>query len=446
VSRLLERLLPTPLDRRIAALALASLGTLAVEPLYVLVDTAIVGRLGTTPLAGLAIAAAVLVTITALVNFLAYGTTQRVANHRGAGRPDRAAVAGIQAMLLAIVLGLPIGLTVALLAEPLCRVLGGAGETLDAATTYLRIAALGLPFVLVALAGMGLLRGVGDLRTPLVIVVVANVVNLLLEVVAVYALGLGIAGSAWSTTLVQAAAAGAYLVAVRRHVRAAPSWRLDASEAMPLLTAGRALVLRVLALIAVLTGSTAVAARIDEPTLAANQVGLQLYGFLALALDAVAIPAQILVAEALGGGHAPLGREVGQRVQRLALITGIVTGLVLLVAAPWLPLAFTSDAAVASRATAALVMLALLQPLGGIAFALDGVLIGGADFAYLGRVMLESLLVWAPLAALTLARPSIGIAGVWLALLAWMVARVSLMRRRFSSGGWLVSRAAPAAS
>jgi putative MATE family efflux protein len=439
------RVLSRPLDRRIAALATAALGTLAVEPLYVLVDTAIVGRLGTTPLAGLALASGVLVTVTALVNFLAYGTTQRVASRRGARRADLAAHTSVQALWLAVILGIPVGALVAVLARPMCALLGGKGDTLDAAVTYLRIGAIGLPFVLIALAGMGVMRGMGDLRTPLVIVVVANIVNVVLEIVAVYLLDLGIAGSAWSTTIVQAGAALAYLVAVRPSLRAAPTHRPERTELTALAIAGRSLVLRVVTLIAALTGSTAVAARVDEPTLAAHQIALQMYGFLALALDALAIPAQMLVAESIGAGDEHHAAEVGRRVERLALITGTALGVFLAATSTVLPLVFTSDPDVRSRATAALLMLAVLQPLGGVAFALDGVLIGAADYRFLGRVMALSLLAWLPMALLTLAHPELGIVGVWSAIVMWMVARVVLMELRFRTGGWL-GKAAPVPS
>jgi Na+-driven multidrug efflux pump len=254
----------------------------------------------------------------------------------------------------------------------------------------------------------------------------------------VYGLDLGLAGSAWSTTIVQAGAALCFLLVCRRHVAAAPSRRPDPTELRSLGRIGTTLVVRVLALIAALTGSTAVAARVDEPTLAAHQIVLQLYGFTALALDAWAIPAQMLVAEGLGAGNGALATTVGRRVERLALITGLGIGGVLAATCTVLPLVFTTDAAVQSRTTAALLMLAVLQPLGGLAFALDGVLIGAADFAGLARIMAVSLVFWLPMAVATLVHPALGIVGVWSAILMWMVARVVLMTRRFRAAPWVV--------
>jgi putative MATE family efflux protein len=423
-------------DRRIIALAVPALLTLAAEPLYVLADTAIVGHLGTTPLAGLALAASVLLLVTAGCNFLAYGTTQRLAHHRGGGRDAAAAGVGVQALWLCALLGVPIAGVLALGARPLAALLGGQGEVLDAATTYLRISAVGIPFVLVALVGQGVLRGVEDLRTPLAIVIVANIANLVLEIVAVYVLDLGIAGSAWSTVIVQVGAAVAFVTVLRPHLAAASSRLPDRQEMAPFIIAGRHLALRVAAVLLVLTGATAVAARVDEPTLAAHQIAATVFSLLALITDAYAIPAQTLVASALGAGDVPGARAVGQRVERLALWTATGLGVVLAVGAWPLAHVFTSDPAVASRATDALVLLALLQPAAGVAMGLDGVLIGAADYRFLGRASGACALAFVPLAVLTLAVPTLGIVGVWLAMDTWMLARAAVNGRRFRSGRW----------
>ena len=424
-------------DRRILALVLPALGTLAAEPLYVLADTAIVGHLGTTPLAGLALAASVLLLVTAGCNFLAYATTQRLAHHRGGGHASKAAAVGVQALWLCALIGVPIAIVLAVTAEPLAWLLGGRGDVLDVATTYLRISAVGIPFVLVALAGQGVLRGVEDLRTPLVIVVVANVVNLGLEVVAVYGLDLGIAGSAWSTVLVQVLAAAAFVWVVRPHLAAAESRRPDREELAPFLTAGRHLALRVAAVLLVITGTTFVAARIDDATLAAHQIAATVFTFLALVTDAFAIPAQTLVAGALGAGDAGEATEIGRRVLRLAVLSATGLGVLLAVAAWPLAHVFTSDPAVVSRATVALALLALAQPAAGVAMSLDGVLIGAADYRFLGAAAGLSALAFLPLAGLTLAVPALGIVGVWAAVNLWMVARAALNHRRFASGAWV---------
>jgi MATE family, multidrug efflux pump len=430
-------------DRRILALVLPALGTLAAEPLYVLADTAIVGHLGTTPLAGLALAASVLLLVTAGCNFLAYATTQRLAHHRGGGHADKAAAVGVQALWLCALIGVPIAVALAACAEPLAWVLGGRGDVLDVATTYLRISAVGIPFVLVALAGQGVLRGMEDLRTPLVIVVVANVVNLGLEIVAVYIFDLGIAGSAWSTVVVQALAGAAFVWVIRPHLAAAASRRPDREELAPFLTAGRHLAMRVAAVLVVLTGTTFVAARVDDATLAAHQIAATIFSLLALTTDAFAIPAQTLVAGALGAGDVAGATEIGRRVLRLAVIAATGLGVVLAVGAWPLAHVFTSDPAVVSRATVALVLLALAQPAAGVAMSLDGVLIGGADYRFLGLAAGLSALAFVPLAAATLAVPALGIAGVWAAVNMWMVARALLNHHRFRSGAWATTAPVP---
>lgn len=423
------------LDRRIVSLAIPALGTLAVEPLYVLVDTAIVGRISTDALAGLAIAATILLMLVSLASFLEYGVTPDVAFAHGVGDPPSARRAGGDALSLAVILGTVAGIIVAVAARPLCWLLGGRGAVLDNAALYLRISAVGLPFVLIALVGHGVMRGVNDLRKPLIIVVVANVANLVLEVVAVYALDLGIAGSAWSTVLVQAAAALWFVAILRPHTaRARPAW----ARYRPVLVAGVHLAVRSLAMYAVWASATFVAAQIDTPTLAANVVLVQLFTFLALALDALAIPAQSLVAGALGGGDVPEAVRVGHASTRLSLWCGGALAVVLAVTSPWVPHLFTGDPAVQERLTAGLLFLAVMQLPGAIAFALDGALIGAHDERFLGRAAVVNLVAYAPFALATLFVPTLGIAGLWFAQLSWMTMRAVVNGVRWRGRGWTI--------
>ncbi|MGE0878089.1 MAG: MATE family efflux transporter [Acidimicrobiia bacterium] len=421
------------LDRRIVALALPALGTLAIEPLYTLVDTAIVGRLGTDPLAGLALAAVVLSTTVACCNFLAYGTTPRVAGYRGAGQPERAATIAAQALWICAAIGVPIAVIIGLAARPIARLLGGDGAVLDAAVTYLRISAVGLPFVMVALVGHGVQRGLNKLAKPLVIVAVANVVNVIGEVLFVYVFDLGVAGSAWSTVIVQIATAVWFIALLQPQLTMAATRRWLWAEIQPLLAAGRHLIVRVASITVVFVVSTSVAARIDTPTLAAHQIVAQMFLFLALAVDALAIPGQSLVAEALGAGDRVEAARIGRAVMRLSLLTGAGVAAVLAFLSPLAPHAFTGDGAVVSRAAAGLAILAILQLPAGITFGLDGVLIGTSDFRFLGRAAAAT----APVAVIGLVAvgtltPSLGIAGIWLAQLVWMVTRAATNRHRFA--------------
>ncbi|MDQ1423094.1 MAG: hypothetical protein QOD72_592 [Acidimicrobiaceae bacterium] len=429
-------LLADPLDRDIARLALPALGTLAVEPLYVLVDTAIVGHLGTAQLGGLALAATALLILGAASTFIAYSTTQRFAHRRGAGRHDEAAAVGVQALWLSGLMGIPLAGAVAIVARPICVALGGHGDVLRYGALYLRIATIGLPFVFIALAGHGVLRAVARLGRPLVIAAIANVVNLALEVVAVYVFHWGIAGSAWSTVVVQIAAAAFYVQAMAPHLRLARSWGPSREELGHFLRAGRDLAIRAAAMLAAFVGGTALAARVDTPTLAAHQIVSQAFSFLALGLDALAIPAQTFVAQSLGAGNVARAVEVGRRVTRLSVLAGTAIGAGLLAMAWPLPHLFTGDAAVAHRATGALIVLALAQPIAGIAFGLDGVLIGAGDYRFLGRAAIGNLIAFLPGAAVVIAYPAAGITGVWLAIAAWLGSRAIVNIVRFRQGGW----------
>jgi putative MATE family efflux protein len=425
-------------DRRIVALAVPALGTLAVEPLYVLVDTAIVGRLGTVPLAGLAVASTILTTLITVCNFLAYGTTARVAFLSGRGDHRGGATVAAQGLWLAAAIGFPLAAAVGLGGRWLCRLVGGEGAVLETATTYLRVSAVGIPLVLVALVGSGYLRGVSDTRTPLRVVVVANVVNLVLEVVLVYGFDLGVAGSAWGTVVAQLLAAVWFLVLVGRRVAAEDvAVSPVREEIVRLLVAGRHLLLRTAALLGTLALATSTAARVGAATLAGHQIALQVHTFLALVLDSLAIPGQILVATALGAGNVHEARGVSRRLLRLGLAIGAGVGLTV-VATSWaLPHAFSGDQTVVNRATLALVLVGLAQVPAAIAFVLDGVLIGSSDFRFLKWNMLAGLAVFLPFALAVLRWHGLGIVGIWVGILAWMLFRAAVNGARFRGPSWI---------
>jgi putative MATE family efflux protein len=422
------------IDRRVIALALPALGTLAAEPLYRLVDTAVVGRLGTDQLGGLAIAVAILSLVIASSNFITYGTTERVARRLGAGDVGQAANVGIQALWLAALVGVTAVPLIQILARPLSAALGADDEVLDFAVEYLRISALSVPFVVVSLAAQGVQRGASDFRTPLVILVCSNIVNVVLELVLVFGFDMGIAGAAWSTVVAQIGAGVAFLVVIRRRLAAATQRRPSWSEMSPLISAGRHLLLRVGSILAVFTGATAIAARIDDATLAAHQIVVTMFLFLALMLDALAVPAQTLVAEELGreeqGIEGSDAAGLARRVVRLSVIFATALALVIGATSPLLARAFTSDAAVVSRATTGLIILAIMLLPGAVAFAYDGILIGAADYRFIGLASFAYLVAVIPIAVAVLLTPSLGIAGIWGGLLLWMVLRAVVNHRR----------------
>jgi MATE family, multidrug efflux pump len=426
-----------PRDRTILRLALPALATLAIEPLYVLVDTAIVGHLGTAPLGGLALAAGVLNVAFLVCNFLAYGTTARVAFLIGAGDRRAADHVAAQGLWLGSALGLVAAVLVAALARPAAVALGGTDAVLENAVLYLRISAVGTPFVLVALVGNGYLRGVQDTRTPLAIAVAANVLNLVVEIVLVYGLDLGVAGSAWGTVVAQVVAAFVFLVILARRLReSGATLGVDRPELRRLVRVGRHLFVRTAALLATLTIATSVAARVDGSTLAGHQIALQIETFLALVVDGLAIAGQTLTGSALGAENITEARATGRRLVQLGLCAGAALA-VLVVGTAWtVPRIFTTDGAVASRASAALVIVGIMQLPAAVVFVLDGVLLGASDSRFQQGSNVLALLVFLACIATVLAIPALGIVGIWLSLLVWMLVRLTANATRFAGRRW----------
>lgn len=416
-------------------LALPALGALAAEPLYLLTDTAIVGHLGTPQLAALGIAGVVLTTSFTLFNFLAYGTTAQVARLHGAGREREAGRIAAQALWLASAIGLLLLVAIVALAKPAVALMGGEGETAGHAVAYMRIAAIGLPFALIALAGQGYLRGVADMRTPLRIVIVSNIANVALDLLLVYGFGWGLNGSAIGTAVAQAGMG----IAFARLLLGAPadSRRPDRAAIARLAHVGGHLFVRTAALTGSFALASAVIARFGAASLGAHQIAFQLWAFLALILDAIAIAAQVIVGRALGAGRGPEAHAAAARMIWWSVAFGALLGALMLALGALLPHAFTDDPAVIERTRAVWWLFALMQPAAGAVFALDGILIGAGDSRFLMWSMLVAAVgVWAPLALASLAFDW-GIVGVWAGLVALIAARLLLTLVRFTRGGWV---------
>lgn len=433
----------SPYDREIVRLAVPALGALAAEPLYLLADTAIVGHLGTRPLAGLAVAGSVLTAAFTVFNFLAYSTTAAVARYVGAGNRKGAAETGVDGCWLAVGLGLLLTVLGLALAPAITDIMGASANVAPYAVTYLRISILGAPALLLALAGTGYLRGMQDTRTTLIIAVAANVANLLIELLFVYSLDLGIAGSAWGTVIAQYGAAFAYLAIVGRTVRAeGASVRPHAAGIRANASVGSRLVVRTASLILALLTATAIAARISDDAVAAHQICMQVFLFLALSLDALAIAGQAMVGRFLGASSARDARHVGRRLLELGIIVGVLFGLGVIALRPWLADLFTNDPGVRHLTLQVLWIVAALQPLAALVFVLDGVLIGAGDAGYLAVAMLVATVgVYLP-AALLVARLDGGLLWLWGALSLWMLARFVGMAARFRTSRWEVAGAA----
>lgn len=429
--------LRSPYDREIFRLALPALGALAAEPLFLLVDTAVVGHLGRAELAALGIAFTILGGVFAVFNFLQYGTTAQVARASGAGEAAAARRLGAQAVWLSLAFGAAVSAVIALAAPELVAAMGGRGQSGAYAVSYLRIAAIGFPAAFLALGGQGFLRGIADLRTPLVVLVAGNAANVVLVLLFVPVLGWGIEGAAWSTALSQLGMGVAFLVAIGR--RLAPGeWRLQLREARRVLRVGKWIFLRTTALMSSFVLAGAVATRFGDASIAAHQVAFQLWVFLALVLDSLAIAGQIIVGRELGAGRREAAYGAGLRMISLSVALGAAFSAVLLALASLLPRAFTADATVLAETALLWPLFALMQPLNGAVFALDGILIGASDGPFLAGSMVTAFLACAATLGLALV-DDWGIRGVWAALVVLILVRLTLMTARFRRGRWLVT-------
>ena len=433
----------TTMDRRILGLAVPALGALIVEPLYNVTDTAIVGHLGRGPLGGLALAATVLNLLGWTFAFLQMATTSQVAYRRGRDDTDGVTQAVVAAYVVAVALGLLVAVLVATVGPEITRALGGHGDVQRNATTYLRISAVGMPLLLLTLAGTGHAQGHEDTRTPLRIVLIANLVNVALEVALVYGAHTGVAGSAWGTVVAQCIAAGLFVGSSRRRIPTTLV-RPTKSEYAVLVRNGVALVIRTIALGSAIAVSTAIAAQLGAATLGAHQIALQMWLLLALTLDALAVPAQVYVGTALGRADIDDAVAIGRRCLRLGLWASLIVGVATMALSPALPFVFTGDGDVRSHATVALLFCGALQPFAALAFVLDGLLLGASDFGALRRAMLLALIAFAPFAVATLADHDLGIAGIWLAITCWLAARSALLGLRWRSQRWAESGVTPA--
>ncbi|MGY1838470.1 MULTISPECIES: MATE family efflux transporter [unclassified Modestobacter] len=428
-----------PAARSIPSLAAPALVVLAAEPLYLLVDTAVVGNLGTLALGGLAVGGGILAVAAGLLNFLAYGTTARAARRAGAGDRAGAVAEGVQATWLAVGLGVGVAVLFQFVAGPLTRLMaGGAGPVAAAGEQWLRVASAGLPLLLIALAGNGWLRGVQELRRPMGYVLVGSLVSLLLCPLLVHAAGWGLVGSAVANVTGQAVAASLFAWSLARELaRQAIDWRPRPSALRAQLVLGRDLLVRAAVLQLAFAAAAAVVARASTAQLGAHQIALQLWLFLALVLDAYAIAAQTLVGQALGGGRPVDARRTATRVVVWGAGTGVVAAGLLLALRPVLPPLFTDDPAVLAQTDVVWWFLALMQPLAGAAFALDGVLMGAGDVAWLRTVTVASaLLGFVPLSLLS-GWLDWGLIGVWTGLTLFIVLRLVAVGRRVRGSAWL---------
>lgn len=434
------------LNRDILRLAVPALGALVAEPLFLIVDSVLVGHLGVAPLAGLGIASAVLQTIVGLMIFLAYSTTPAVARRLGAGDPGRAVSAGIDGMWLAVGIGALLAMGGALLTPWLVSLFGAAASVAAQAEIYLRIAVWGLPAMLIVFAATGLLRGMQDTVTPLWIAALGFAANAALNWLLIYGAGWGIAGSAAGTVLAQWGMVAAYVVVVGGLARRHAASVLPQSDGLRgTARSGGWMLLRTLSLRAALLATVAVAAALGTDELAGWQVAFTIFSTAAFALDALAIAAQALVGKGLGAGSVPQVRRVLRRTLAWGAWFGVAVGAAIGACAPVIGVLFTGDPRIAGLILPALIVLAVAQPLCGMVFVLDGVLIGANDARYLALAGGLVLVPYAPALIVPVLAGASGAAGLaWLAVaffVVLMLARLLVLGRRVRRSEWLTAGA-----
>lgn len=432
----------TTLNREILRLAVPALGALVAEPAFLIVDAALVGHLGTVPLAGLGIASAVLQTIVGLMIFLAYSTTPAVARKFGAGNHSDAVSVGIDGMWLALGLGALLAAAGALSSPWLVSLFGATEDVAAQADTYLVISMWGLPAMLIVFAATGLLRGMQNTITPLWIAGAGFGANALLNWLFIYGFGWGIAGSAIGTVTAQWAMVAAYVVVIGRLARRhSASVRPQRDGIGGSARAGGWLFLRTVSVRVALLITVGVATGIGTDELAGWQVVFTIFSAAAFALDALAIAAQALVGKGLGSGDMPGVQRVLSRTVAWGVWFGVLVGLVIGGLSGVIGLAFTGNPAVAALIQPALIVLAVAQPVAGVVFVLDGVLMGSGDVRYLAFAGLLTLVPFLPALWIIASVGVTGAAGVtWLAVAffgVYLLARFATLGWRVKTGGWL---------
>jgi putative MATE family efflux protein len=430
------------LDRDIRRLALPALGALVAEPLFLLTDTALVGHLGGVPLAGLGIASVVIQTVVGLLVFLAYATTPMVARRLGFGDLTGAVRAGIDGVWLALAVGAVLVAVGVPLAGRVVGLFGASPGVTAAATTYLAIALWGIPALLLTLAASGLLRGLQNTTTPLVVAGVGFAANAVLNALFIYGFGWGIAGSAIGTVVASWGMAAAYLVIIVRSARATgASLTPHISGLGSALRSGGWLLLRTASLRVAMLATVVVATDFGTPELATTQIALTIFSTLAFVLDALAIAGQAMVGHGLGASDLPRVRAITTRLLQFGVGGGALLGVAIAALSPVLPAIFTSDATISSAITVVLLVMAGGIPVAGYVFVLDGVLIGAGDAKYLALTGLVNLAVYLPLLwAVSGLDGTAGIAWLWVAFgFGYTGARAVTLGLRARGDRWIVT-------
>lgn len=422
-----------PRDGAIAALAIPALGTLAIDPLISIIDTIWVSKLGTSSLAAIAIASAVFGAVFAVLGFVHVTITPLVAGEVGRNNLPQAGGVTKGAFVVSVGIGVVVAGVAVLLAEPVVELFGASGDVLAQAVSYLQIRMLALPAMLVAMVGHGVYRGHQDTRTPLYVTIAMNVVNLVLDPILIFGLGMGIVGAAWATVIAQLIAATAFLVLMfgRDRSKLGLNGRIgDARglEVSTILVKGWPMMVRSMALLFALTATTVAAARIGIAEVAAHQIAFQLWLFLAFVLDSLAVAAMAMIGMDLGRKDTAAARDLAHRMLALGLMMGALLGLGLAIAEPFLAGLFSADVPVSEGLSSIVWIVVLLQPITALVYVWDGITIGASAF----RFMAVTMVCGAAVTVLCLALIGDTLTGVWLSIGALSVSRLA------ASLGWQI--------
>ncbi|MGB3257106.1 MAG: MATE family efflux transporter [Ornithinimicrobium sp.] len=431
--------------REILRLAVPAFLALVAEPLFLLADSAIIGYLGTTSLAGLGVATAVLLTAVGIFVFLAYGSTAVVARRAGAGDLAGAIGAGIDGMYLAGLLGIVTAIGLISGARPVVELFGASAEAADEAVVYLSVSAYGIPPMLIVLAATGVLRGLQDTKTPLVVAVVGFSVNAGLSLLLVHGLSFGIAGAAWGTVVAQTGMAAALAVVVLRGAKRESAPRtFHPGGVLAAAVGGIPLIIRTLSLRGTLLATTWVAAGLGDADLAAFQVSMTVWSALVFALDALAIAGQAITGKYLGAGDLERTRAAVSTMLRWGVWFGVLLTVVIGALHRVIPLGFSGDPEVRTAIAAALLVVALGQPISAVAFVLDGVLMGAGDMWWLAVAQTVLFLAYLPLLYVVWVSGVDGTAGLvwlWVAFTGFMLMRAITLIVRARGDAWMVTGA-----
>ncbi|MGP5727744.1 MATE family efflux transporter [Corynebacterium casei] len=420
--------------RKVFGLALPALGVLAAMPLYLLLDTAVVGRLGAEQLAALGAAAAVQSVVTTQLTFLSYGTTARSSRLFGSGKKDEAVAEGVQATYVALIVGFALACVMWLFGGQIALWMTGNPETAELTAAWLHVAALAIPITLVEMAGNGWLRGIQDTKKPLYFTLAGLIPGAIAVPIFVHFWGL--VGSAWANVLGMGIIAVLFLLELKKQHTV--SWRLRPSVIKRQLVLGRDLIIRSASLQVAFLSAAAVAARFGTSPLAAHQVMLQIWNFLTLVLDSLAIATQTLIGAALGAKSVDTARSAGQKIIGYSVIFSGGLAAVFALGAAFIPRIFTNDEAVLEAMRIPWWIMIAMIVAGGVLFAIDGVLLGAGDAAFLRTITVGSVIVGFLPGILIAYFLDLGLAGIWCGLAAFIGLRTIAVVFRFYSMRWAV--------